>query len=114
MNDQEVAAAQLGVVAASIDVLVRCPFGLPVVGAVPPLLDDGTPFPTRYWLTCPLANIRVGRVESTGAVRALERWVESDPDIEARFRAAGVRYAAERDHLLPDRGPAPADRRRGR
>ena len=34
--------------------------GLPVVVAVPPLLDDGTPFPTRYWLTCPLARIRVG------------------------------------------------------
>lgn len=103
MNDQEVAAAQLErPLRASIDVLVRCSLGLPVVVAVPPLLDDGTPFPTRYWLTCPLANIRVGRVESTGGVKALERWVESDPSVEARFLAAGARYAAERDHLVPD------------
>ena len=32
----------------------------------------------------------------------MERWVSSDPEIEARFLAAGVRYAAERDLLVPD------------
>jgi hypothetical protein len=103
MNDLEVVAAQLErSLRGPAEVVVRCPLGLPVVVAVPPLLDDGTPFPTHYWLTCPLANIRVGRVESAGGVKAMERWVESDPNIEARFRAAGVRYAAERDRLVPD------------
>jgi hypothetical protein len=103
MDDQQVVAAQLErPLRASIVVVSACPLGLPVVVAVPPLLDDGTPFPTRYWLTCPLAGIRVGRIESAGGVKAMERWVESDPVIEARFLAAGARYAAERDLLIPD------------
>ncbi|MDH3260990.1 MAG: DUF501 domain-containing protein [Acidimicrobiia bacterium] len=103
MDDQQVAAVQLErALRAPVDVMFRCPLHLPVVVAVPPLLEDGTPFPTRYWLTCPLARIRVGRLESVGGVRAMERWVESDPAIEARFQAAGERYAAERDSLVPE------------
>ena len=103
MDVQQVAAAQLErPLRAAIEVVARCPLGLPVVVAVPPLLDDGTPFPTRYWLTCPLARMRVGRLESAGGVRAMERWVESDPAISARFQSAGERYAAERDGLVPE------------
>ena len=103
MNEHEVVAVQLErPLRAPVDVRVRCPLDLPVVVAVPPLLDDGTPFPTRYWLTCPLASIRVGRIESTGGVKAMERWVQSDPETEVRFQAAGDRYAAERDRLIPD------------
>ena len=103
MNDQEAVAAQLErSLRAPIEVVTRCPLGLPVVVSVPPLLDDGTPFPTRYWLTCPLATTRVGRLEAAGGVKAMERWVSSDPEIESRFVAAGVRYAAERDLLVPD------------
>ena len=103
MNEHEAVAAQLErPLRSPVEVVVRCPLMLPVVVVVPPLLDDGTPFPTRYWLTCPLATTRVGRIESTGGVKAMERWVESDRYVEARFQAAGVRYAAERDRLLPD------------
>lgn len=103
MDEQQGVAAQLERgLRAPIEVLARCHLGQPVVVAVPPILDDGTPFPTRYWLTCPLATTRVGRIEAAGGVKAMERWVESDPDIEARFLAAGVRYAADRDALVPD------------
>ncbi len=106
MDDQEVAAVQLErPLRAAVEVVARCPLGLPVVVAVPPILDDGTPFPTRYWLTCPLARIRVGRLESAGGVRAMERWVESAPSVEARFLAAADRYAAERDLLVPEGAP---------
>ena len=102
MDDQAVATAQLErPLRAPIQVVTRCPLGLPVAVAVPPLLDDGTPFPTRYWLTCPLAGTRVGRIESAGGVKAMERWVESDPVVEARFLAAGTRYATDRDLLVP-------------
>jgi len=103
MDDQLVVAAQLGrPLRAAIEVVAQCPLGLPVAVAVPPLLDDGTPFPTHYWLTCPLARIRVGRLESVGGVRAMQRWVESNPVVEARFQAAGARYAVERDLLVPE------------
>lgn len=85
-----------------VEVVATCHLGLPVVVAVPPLLDDGTPFPTRYWLTCPLARIRIGRLESAGGVKAMDRRIAADPDFAARMEAAHRRYAAERDALVPD------------
>jgi len=110
MTDGEVVAAQLGrPLRAAAEVVVRCPLALPVVTVVPPLLDDGTPFPTRYWLTCPLANRRIGRLEGAGGVKALERYAESEPEFGARLEAAHTRYAAERDQHVPEgHRPAPS------
>ena len=82
-------------------VVARCPLGLPVVAAVPPILDDGTPFPTRFWLSCPLASIRIGRLEASGGVRAMERRAETDSDFAAELEAAHRRYAEDRDAILP-------------
>lgn len=102
MSDRSVLEAQIGrPLRADSEVVARCPLGLPVVAAVPPILDDGTPFPTRYWLTCPLASTRIGRLEGAGGVRAMERHAESDPDFSARMDRANVRYAADRDALVP-------------
>ncbi len=70
---------------------------MPVVVRMPPTLDDGTPFPTRYWLTCPLAVSRLGRIAGSGGARAMDRWVAADPGLVARMAAAGERYAADRD-----------------
>lgn len=104
MNDREVVAVQIGRPPRSvIDVAVRCHLGLPAVTAVPPHLDDGTPFPTRYWLTCPLAVRRIGRVEAEGGVGAAERRIEESEQLATRHEAAMRRYAAERDALIdPD------------
>jgi hypothetical protein len=99
---QEVVAAQLGRrLRAPVDVVVRCPLGLPVVVEVPPLLDDGTPFPTRYWLSCPLAMKRVGRLESSGGVKRMEARSSLEAEFGERLAAAHQRYAAERDSLIP-------------
>ncbi len=102
MDDQQVVAAQLGrPLRAPVEVVSRCHLGLPVVVAVPPLLDDGTPFPTRYWLACPLATRRIGRLESAGGVKALEWKATADSEFGAALDAAHARYAAERDALVP-------------
>jgi hypothetical protein len=111
MNDRDVVAVQLGRPPRSVvDVAVRCHLGLPVVIAVPPLLDDGTPFPTRYWLTCPLASRRIGRREAVGGVRIAEERIAADPAVAERHAAAMARYARERDALIdPDStSPRPA------
>lgn len=86
---------------AESEVAARCPLGLPVVAIVPPILDDGTPFPTRYWLTCPLASTRAGRLEGAGGVRSMDRHAANDPEFRADLQAAHRRYAAERDAALP-------------
>jgi hypothetical protein len=107
LDDGEVVAVQLGRRPRSVvDVAARCHLGLPVVIAVPPHLDDGTPFPTRYWLTCPLAVLRVSRIESAGGVKAAEARVASDPDFAAAHAAAELRYATERDALISPTAPS--------
>ena len=109
MDDGAVVAVQLGrPLRSAEDVVVRCHLDLPVVTRVPPLLDDGTPFPTRFWLTCPLAAKRVGRVEGAGGVAAMDRRAARVPEFAARLEAAHARYAAERDGVLsPDAHPRP-------
>ena len=64
------------------------------------MLDDGTPFPTLYWLTCPLAVKRIGRLEGAGGVKQMERWV--GVVAKDRFEQANRRYAASRDSLMPE------------
>ena len=87
----------------------RCHLGLPVVIDVPPILDDGTPFPTTHWLTCPLATVRISRLESQGGVKDADRRIAADPDLAVRWSVAMNRYAEQRSRRLPadHDGPVP-------
>jgi hypothetical protein len=89
----------------AFEVVVRDPEGAPMVIRNAPLLDDGTPMPTRYWLIDPPLSKRIGTLESDGGVRAAEAAV--DP---AELQAAHDRYAAERDAQVPPdwTGPRPS------
>lgn len=110
MDDREVVAVQIGRPPRSqVPVVSRCHLGLPVVIDVPPILDDGTPFPTTHWLTCPLATIRVSRIEASGGVRSADELIRTDADVRVAFGTAMHRYAAARDALLPEgwEGPVP-------
>ena len=106
---QAVVAAQIGrPLRARVDIVTRCHLDLPVVVAVPPLLDDGTPFPTRLWLSCPLAVARIARLESAGGVRRLEAHIDSSADLTEALAEAHRRYREERGALVsPDAYPAP-------
>ena len=70
-----------------------------------PLLDDGTPMPTRYWLVGSRLAVEVSRLEAAGGVRAAEAAVDADELADAHRR-----YAAERDAALPREhtGPRPS------
>ena len=89
---------------AAFDVVVRDDRGRPVVIRNAPLLDDGTPMPTRYWLVDPELSVAVSRIEAAGGVRRAEREVEA-----SALTAAHLAYAAERDAALPSThdGPRP-------
>jgi len=100
--DSEVLALQIGrPLRATSKVVRRCSLGLPVIVEVPPILDTGEPFPTHYWLTCPLVHRRIARIEAKGGVRAAQAKVAADPDLNRAVEAAHDRYAAERNALLP-------------
>ena len=101
VDDRSVIEVQIGrPMRAASEVVARCHLGLPVVVRVPPNLDDGTPFPTLYWLTCPLARTRIGRLEAAGGVKRMEAKADADPGFAARLEAAHRAYAAERDELV--------------
>ncbi|MFM7045125.1 MAG: DUF501 domain-containing protein [Ilumatobacteraceae bacterium] len=89
----------------AFDIVVRSNDGDPVVLRNEPLLFDGTPMPTRYWLVGALESRLVGQLESAGGVRRAE--AEIDPALVA---GAHARYAAERDAALPADhvGPRPS------
>jgi hypothetical protein len=83
------------------DVVVRDEAGAPVVIRNAPLLDDGRPMPTRYWLVGPREIAAVSRLESAGGVRRAEAAIPA-----ARIADAHRRYALERDSALRALAPA--------
>ena len=106
MTDRERVALLLGrEPQGQFEVVVRDPAGEPVVIRNAPLLDDGTPMPTRYWLVGQNLRLAVDRLEARGGVRAAEAAV--DPDA---LDTAHARYAAERDAEIPPEwnGPRPS------
>lgn len=80
---------------------VRCRWGLPAVLRVSPRLEDGTPFPTLFWMACPLANKHLGRLEAEGAMVALNEQLAADEELAAAYADAHERYVAARDRLGP-------------
>lgn len=75
----------------------RCPCGLPDVVETAPRLDDGTPFPTLYYLTCPRATAAVSTLESAGTMRAMSERLLADAELAAAYRAAHEDYLRARD-----------------
>jgi hypothetical protein len=110
MDDHAVVELQIGRPPRSeVTVGSRCHLGMPIVIDVPPILDDGTPFPTTHWLTCPLALLRISRLESHGGVRDADARIASDPVLSEAFGVAMERYRLNRDSLIPSEweGPRP-------
>ncbi len=87
------------------DVVVRRADGQPVVIRNAPLLGDGTPMPTRYWLVDEDLRRAVSTLEATGGVRQAEAAIAPE-----EVAAAHERYASERDAALPPghTGPRPS------
>jgi hypothetical protein len=89
----------------AFSVVVRDGAGVPVVLRNAPLLADGTPMPTRYWLCGAEVREAVSRLEAAGGVREAEAAVDPGELAEAHRR-----HAAERDAELPPghTGPRPS------
>ena len=77
-------------------IIVRSASGAPVVLLNAPLLGDGTPMPTLYWLVGEQEVLAVSQLEADGAVDRVEELL----GLEA-IDAIHQRYMATRDALLP-------------
>jgi hypothetical protein len=86
-------------------VVVRRRDRSPVVIENAPLLGDGRPMPTRFWLVDDEVRDAVSRLEAAGGVRRAEAAVDA-----VVLADAHARYAAERDRALPEghTGPRPS------
>lgn len=79
--------------------------GQPMVIENFPLLDDGTPMPTLYWLCDPDLVYEISRLESQGGVKAAESAL--DP---VAIQLSHDVYEARRNALIPVEwdGPRPS------
>ena len=99
-RDEAVVAQQLGRPPRAIHGIGhRCPCGNPDVVATEPRLDDGTPFPTTFYLTCPRAASMIGTLEASGLMKQMSERLAQDEDLAAAYRAAHEAYLAYRQDI---------------
>src|SRR3954470_5243216 len=97
-TDLEIVAEQLGRRPRGTRAVAhRCPCGNPDVVETEPRLDDGTPFPTMFYLTCPRATAACSRLESAGVMREMQERLAADPELAKRYQAAHEDYLARRE-----------------
>lgn len=100
--DRETVTAQLGRPPRALRaVAYRCPSGHPAVVQTSPRLEDGTPFPTLYYLTCPRLTSLCSTLEAQGVMKEMTARLAADEDLAAAYRQAHVGYLAERDAIEP-------------
>ena len=94
MTDLEIVARQIGRrPRAFARVAVRCPFGKPAVTEQAPFDEDGRPFPTQYYVTCPHLVAAISRLEAAGGV---ERWTQATHDDQALAQSLADAQAEQR------------------
>lgn len=99
-QDAAAVAAQLGRPPRAIHAVGhRCPCGLPDVVTTEPRLEDGTPFPTTFYLTCARATSMIGTLEASGLMREMTERLAADPDLAAAHERAHEAYLAARARI---------------
>ena len=99
-EDQDALFGQLNRTARGVvEVAHRCSCGQPDVVKTAPRLDDGTPFPTVYYLTCPRAAAAIGTLEAEGVMRDFAQELEDDPELAAAYAKAHEDYLAVREEI---------------
>lgn len=104
-QDEAAIAAQLGRAPRSIHAVgYRCPCGNPAVATTEPRLDDGTPFPTTFYLTCPRVCSKIGTLEASGLMKEMADRLGVDDELAAAYRAAHEDYLAARGAIEAEAG----------
>jgi len=99
-RDEAVIGAQLGRSPRAMRAVAhRCPCGNPDVVTTEPRLDDGTPFPTTFYLTCPRAASLIGTLEASGLMRQMSDRLEDDSELAAAYERAHETYLTYRERI---------------
>jgi hypothetical protein len=98
--DVATVSAQLGRPARNvIGIAARCVCGAPTVVATKPRLEDGTPFPTLYYLSHPAATAAMSALEATHVMTEYQELLASDDDLRAQYAVAHDSYIADREGI---------------
>ncbi len=99
-NDLESVSKQLGrPVREIVAIAARCTCGNPIVVQTKPRLEDGTPFPTLYYLTLPAATSAVSTLEAEGLMTKLQDQLSQDEDLAKNYQSAHLSYLSDRAEL---------------
>ena len=67
-----------------------------------PRLQDGTPFPTFYYATCPRLTAAISTLETTGLMADMNNRIAIDPELSGKYFAAHEDYLAARAAVAND------------
>ena len=99
-EDLDAIQAQLGRPPRGVlEVSYRSPDGQPGVVKTAPRLEDGTPFPTLYYLTDPRLTAEASRQESAGIMRGMTTRLAQEPELAANYVQAHERFLAKRNEI---------------
>jgi hypothetical protein len=100
VTDEEIVERQLGRRPRAFRrVAVRCPFGKPAVTEQAPFDEDGRPFPTQYYVTCPHLVAAISRLEAAGGVERWSQAAREDDGLAASLAAAQARQRELRPEI---------------
>ena len=99
-EDLQVLEEQLGRVPRGVvGIAARCVCGKPTVVATAPRLEDGTPFPTTFYLTSPGAVRACSTLEATKVMEDFNQDLADDGDLRIAYQRAHEAYIAAREEL---------------
>ncbi len=82
-----------------VGIAARGPAGEPWVVITQPRLDDGTPFPTTFYLTSPEIVLGCSRLEGEHLMDEFNAELAEDEDLAAEYRNAHNDYLERRQKL---------------
>lgn len=82
-----------------IKVIKYCPTNYPMIILVHPFYNN-KPFPTIYWLSCPVIKEDISKIEDTGYIEVLKNKKNYSKEFQKKLDNAHRRYSKARVDLL--------------
>lgn len=82
-----------------IGIASRNELGEPTVVATAPRLEDGTPFPTLYYLSHPGLTADASTLEASGMMAELNERLAEDEQLRSSYAAAHEAYISDRNAI---------------
>lgn len=96
--DREILRQQLGRIPRGlVGIAARCCCGNPAVTITYPRLEDGSPFPTTFYLSLSSLVKEISRIESTGGMEAMNEELSANEELATQYRHAHEIYVQRRE-----------------